>query len=811
MSNGIKDLTSRADTALDKATDYSDSLAALAVALNPGTSAGQDVFDIGLGGINILRSLLKGEGVPKKELARSGFGILGLLPFISGAATRRGRQALADLYNPIERGTGGGRSRAEFPEKFDKPDPYRPDVTGKNPLSEHDYEHWGYPKTKIEEPEPLTPQLRKVADESEDLGLGPRETSFGEELEGGSSYFGQRQLDRMRNAEARVIEEAERLRTKELEAIDLSTDPDMGPVRRVTVEAGEQKTLPGFIKPFRTKGYRSINRRIGQQLLPNGNFVERLRANKNLTAEEKIKIFNEEADYILKNYGEKYHKIFTEGFVHKPTRGGHTRADIIFEAMHGQKLIPSEYDAFMKEASTITQSGKSLSPLQRRLIRQKREAVAEKAGVEYQPVQRKKISRDQERLERRERLEREIKYKKEGLPLNFMEKKPEASHETIDSILSFLEDVPSLGIKRLDPKGRIVQPTKVHSQAMPHTLSTGNAPLSDQTWQRVAKKYGVSNIRVYNPEHMINNPERRAEAGVALKKASNNIPNKYPITSGKNPDFSNALLERNYFQVKNSDGVFAVGKRTKNQKGLGIEGGSAWAVQMGIDQGKPVYVFDVVSNKWFTGDNTFVRGMDTPPTLTPNFTGIGATGRGNKWKEGFTREEKARVVNAIEDVFRKSTTPETTGEFPPGLVKSVRKGLSELYEELGFHLPTSKRDVVPFEEFLERFQGLDQSEQIKYLSKYLKQTGKTETKEELLRVSARKYKRKDPMEGKIDLEREERIANRIALRQNINRALQDNHGDIGGAAKSLGMSPKELEGHMNRIRLSDTITRTRKP
>ena len=603
MSNGIKDLTSRADTALDKATDYSDSLAALAVALNPGTSAGQDVFDIGLGGINILRSLLKGEGVPKKELARSGFGILGLLPFISGAATRRGRQALADLYNPIERGTGGGRSRAEFPEKFDKPDPYRPDVTGKNPLSEHDYEHWGYPKTKIEEPEPLTPQLRKVADESEDLGLGPRETSFGEELEGGSSYFGQRQLDRMRNAEARVIEEAERLRTKELEAIDLSTDPDMGPVRRVTVEAGEQKTLPGFIKPFRTKGYRSINRRIGQQLLPNGNFVERLRANKNLTAEEKIKIFNEEADYILKNYGEKYHKIFTEGFVHKPTRGGHTRADIIFEAMHGQKLIPSEYDAFMKEASTITQSGKSLSPLQRRLIRQKREAVAEKAGVEYQPVQRKKISRDQERLERRERLEREIKYKREGLPLNFMEKKPEASYETISSILTILEDVTPLGIKR-------------------------------------------------------------------------------------------------------AEGV---------------------------------------------------------------------------------------------------------GEFSPGLVKSVRKGLSELYEELGFNLPTPKRDVVPFEEFLERFQKLPSSEQIKYLSKYLKQTGETRTKEELLRVSARKYKRKDPMEGKIDLEREERIANRIALRQNINRALQDNHGDIGGAAKSLGMSPKELEGHMNRIRLSDTITRTRKP
>ena len=49
MSNGIKDLASRADTALDKATDYSNSLLALGVALNPATSFGQDVFDIGLG------------------------------------------------------------------------------------------------------------------------------------------------------------------------------------------------------------------------------------------------------------------------------------------------------------------------------------------------------------------------------------------------------------------------------------------------------------------------------------------------------------------------------------------------------------------------------------------------------------------------------------------------------------------------------------------------------------------------------------------------------------------------------------------
>lgn len=41
-------------------------------------------------------------------------------------------------------------------------------------------------------------------------------------------------------------------------------------------------------------------------------------------------------------------------------------------------------------------------------------------------------------------------------------------------------------------------------------------------------------------------------------------------------------------QVKNSDAVFAIGHLVR---GI-VDGGTGWAVQMAIDDGKPVYVYD---------------------------------------------------------------------------------------------------------------------------------------------------------------------------------------------------------------------------
>ena len=187
MANGIKDLASRADTALDKATDYSNSLLALGVALNPATSTLQDVFDIGLGGINTLRSLFKGEGIPGEEVARSGFGILGLLPIISGVATRQGRQALSDLMkrvpeedakdlikqlnDPALADVPIAETLMSFEPKLLTPISSSPhsSVLGKNTLLQ------GYPTGKLADPEILTDAIKKLSHESQDVGLGRRE------------------------------------------------------------------------------------------------------------------------------------------------------------------------------------------------------------------------------------------------------------------------------------------------------------------------------------------------------------------------------------------------------------------------------------------------------------------------------------------------------------------------------------------------------------------------------------------------------------------------------------------------------------
>ena len=98
-------------------------------------------------------------------------------------------------------------------------------------------------------------------------------------------------------------------------------------------------------------------------------------------------------------------------------------------------------------------------------------------------------------------------------------------------------------------------------------------------------------------------------------------------------------LIRNWAQVKYSDAIFAIGtivnpgeKIFPNQKSdtrvaikQAVTGGTGYAVEMGIQAGKPVYVFNQADNAWYTWDdasNSFIK--TEIPTLTNNFAGIGS-------------------------------------------------------------------------------------------------------------------------------------------------------------------------------------------
>jgi len=106
------------------------------------------------------------------------------------------------------------------------------------------------------------------------------------------------------------------------------------------------------------------------------------------------------------------------------------------------------------------------------------------------------------------------------------------------------------------------------------------------------------------------------------------------------------LLARNWFQVKYSDEVFAVGS-IKSRKGniQFLKGGTGWAVQMAIDRGIPVYVYDQDQLRWFSWSyalKMFQVCVDNPIITKKNFTGIG------------TRRINLFGINAIEDLYERS-------------------------------------------------------------------------------------------------------------------------------------------------------------
>ena len=100
------------------------------------------------------------------------------------------------------------------------------------------------------------------------------------------------------------------------------------------------------------------------------------------------------------------------------------------------------------------------------------------------------------------------------------------------------------------------------------------------------------------------------------------------------------LISRDWYQVKNSDTIFAIGSlQTENI----VLGGTGWATQLAIDNKKTVYLFEQNYNQWYYYDyesNKF-EIFENIPTLTENFAGIG------------TRNINNDGINAILSLFKK--------------------------------------------------------------------------------------------------------------------------------------------------------------
>jgi hypothetical protein len=156
---------------------------------------------------------------------------------------------------------------------------------------------------------------------------------------------------------------------------------------------------------------------------------------------------------------------------------------------------------------------------------------------------------------------------------------------------------------------------------------SGGADGADLQWGMCAGKAGHQVIHWSFDGHRSQAPAQELvripedllkEADEHLKVANKTLKRKLPFHK---PWIIN-LLRRNYYQVGNSQSVYAV-STLKDGK---VQGGTAWAVQMYLDlhQDNPqCYVFDQDVEQWLTWSNNEWTAIETPPPPTGVWAGVG--------------------------------------------------------------------------------------------------------------------------------------------------------------------------------------------
>lgn len=201
-----------------------------------------------------------------------------------------------------------------------------------------------------------------------------------------------------------------------------------------------------------------------------------------------------------------------------------------------------------------------------------------------------------------------------------------------------------------------------------YNMHSGGAYGADSDWHDTASKYGVpeQNVnhyyqgkktprgnKVITQQEYIEGVNHVEQADQSLHRSEN--------MDSKRWNDSLPLFARNWIQVKNSDAVFAIGQLSYGK----VNGGTGWAVQMAIDAGKPVHVFNLSNEQWYVYDKekrVFVP--EETPRLTKNFAGIGTRSIDPDIEEktknyrkpvkyvGDAKREAA--LNAMDNVFRKT-------------------------------------------------------------------------------------------------------------------------------------------------------------
>lgn len=222
-----------------------------------------------------------------------------------------------------------------------------------------------------------------------------------------------------------------------------------------------------------------------------------------------------------------------------------------------------------------------------------------------------------------------------------------------------------------------------------YSMYSGDATGADSYWSAIGKQYGM-NVTQYKASDI--NPENRQEATEKVTNAAKELGRVFPMKPNKTRDekateYSNNLLLRDWLQIKNSDTVFAIGElNSRNQ----VEGGTGWAVQMAISEGKQVYLFEQNRNTWMRStSNGGWQNMSETPKLIANSTCIG------------TRKLKDNGKQAIRNVF------EATFEIKPSEVQENTISNTNVVRSFG----NNSNDSLPLSQ-TPTMEGLDNIQQM---------------------------------------------------------------------------------------------------
>jgi hypothetical protein len=188
------------------------------------------------------------------------------------------------------------------------------------------------------------------------------------------------------------------------------------------------------------------------------------------------------------------------------------------------------------------------------------------------------------------------------------------------------------------------------------TCHSGGAQGSDTYWSEIGSEFGVkTNAYSYKTKYHQStdkveiSDDDYKEGVIEITKANLTL-GRFGINKFMN------LLARNWVQVKYSKQIFAIGRiiypgetgsrgYKSNSKYQSVDGGTGYAVQMGINNMRDIYVFDQTKDVWFRWSYTsmsFIPMKEIPTIQVHDFAGIG------------TREILPNGIRAIRDVYFKT-------------------------------------------------------------------------------------------------------------------------------------------------------------